>query len=251
MILDRVFRPALPSRSPAARVVLAGSAVAWVVLTVWAVRDGWAAAGHSAHHGAPPQGGLVVEPWRAGWLLTWLLMVAAMMWPLAAPALVVVSRSAFRPWRVGLVATCLGTVTVLWVAAGLAVASVAYLLAVPAGSRMWQLAWVAVAVLAGRSAWRARLLWRCAKIPAVAPCGVRGLVSASIAGAVTWRRCALLCGPVMAAMVVSHDLVLMLGASLAAGWEAAHPRAWRDPVPAMLLAAVAAWVLLQLVVGSG
>ena len=248
MILDRAIRrvrPAGPSRLPAARFVLAGSAVAWVVLAVWTVRDG----GVADHHGGSLHGG-VVEPWRAAWLLTWLLMMAAMMWPLAAPALAVVSRGAFRAWRVRLVATCLGTVTVLWVAAGLAVASVAHLLVVPAGSRAWQVGWVAVALLAGRSARRARVLWRCAKIPAVAPGGGRGLASASVAGAVAWRRCAVLCGPVMAAMAVGHDPVLMLGASLAAWWEAAHPRAWRDPVPALLLAAVAAWLLLLLVAGS-
>jgi hypothetical protein len=235
----RLVRPAWTSWPRAARLTLGGSAVAWVALTAWAVRDGGA-------HGSG-----VVEPWRPAWLLTWLLMVAAMMWPLAVPALRVVSRAAFRSWRGRLVATCLGTVTALWVAAGLALASVAHLVAVPAGSRWWQLGWLAAAVLAGRSGRRARVLWRCARIPPVAPGGRRGLASAAVAGVVTWRRCMLLCGPVMAAMVVGHDPVLMLGASLAVWWEAAHPRAWRDPVPALLLVAAAAWVLLLLVVGSG
>ena len=177
-------------------------------------------------------------------------MVAAMMWPLVAPArrgepggVPDVARPAGGDLR-GRDHRAVGR-------HGLAVATVAHLLAVPAGNRAWQIDWVGVALLAGRSARRARVLWRCAKIPAVAPGGVRGLASASIAGAVAWRRCALLCGPVMAAMVVSHDPVLMLGASLAAWWEAAHPRAWRDPVPTLLLAAVAGWLLLLLVVEAG
>ncbi|WP_214405411.1 hypothetical protein [Pseudonocardia lacus] len=230
----RLVRPARTSVPPGTRFVLAGSAVAWVALPLWTVGAG--------HGGA-------VEPWRAGWLLTWLLMVVAMMWPLAAPALAVVTGRAFRAWRVRLVATCLGVFTLLWVAAGLAVAVAAHVLAVPAAGGVWALGWVLVALVAGRSARRARLLWKCTEVPGVAPGGARGLASAAIAGAVAWRRCALLCGPVMTAMVLAHDPLLMLGASAAAWWEAAHPRAWRDPVPALLLAAVAAWLLLG-VVGS-
>lgn len=247
MILDRAVRLVRPARTPlpaTTRLVLAGSAVAWVTLTVWGIRSGGA-------HDGPLHGGGVVDPWQANWLLAWLLMVAAMMWPLTAPALVVVSRGAFRAWRAPLAVTCLGTVTVLWVIAGLAIASLAHVLGVPALSRIWQIGWVAVALLAGRSARRARVLWRCTKIPAVAPGGARGVVSASIAGAVTWRRCALLCGPLMAAMVVGHDPVLTLSASFAAWWEAAHPRTWRDPVPTLLLTVAAAWLLLLLVAGPG
>ena len=250
----RWVRPARTSRSSPAALVLTGSAIAWVVLAVLVVQDarvGRAAAGHLHHHGSSLHVGAVVDPWGGAWVLVWLLMVAAMMWPLAVPALSMVSRVAFRGWRVRLVAACLGTVTVLWIAAGLAVAAAAHVLGVSAGSRVWQLGWVAVALLASRSFWRARVLWRCAKLPPVAPGGIRGLVSASAAGAVTWRRCALLCGPVMAAMVVGHDLVLMLGASLAVWWEAAHPRAWRDPLPVMLLTAAAGWLLVAEVVFRG
>jgi hypothetical protein len=45
--------------------------------------------------------------------------------------------------------------------------------------------------------------------------------------------------------------VLMVSASLAAWWEAAHPRAWRDPVPVLLLAAGGVWLLLVHVVLDG
>ena len=71
------------------------------------------------------------------------------------------------------------------------------------------------------------------------------MASAALAGALTWRRCALLCGPMMAAMVVGHEPVLILSASLAAWWEAWHPRAWRDPVPVLLLALAGAWLIVM------
>jgi hypothetical protein len=220
MTLDqavRWVRPARTSRPLPAVPVLAGSAVAWTVLAALMVEDARAGRGavvadHMHHHGDA-----VVNPWSTAWMLVWLLMVAAMMWPLAVPTLSIVRQAAFRGWRTQLVATCLGTITLLWL--------------------------VAVAVLMSRSARRARVLWRCAKLPAVAPGGVRGLASASSVGAVAWRRCALLCGPLMTAMVVGHDPVLMLCASLAAWWEAAHPRAWRDPIPMLLLAAAGVWLL--------
>ncbi len=57
--------------------------------------------------------------------------------------------------------------------------------------------------------------------------------SAPVAGPVAWRRCALLRVPVMAAMAVGHHAGLVLGASVAAWWETAHPRAWRGPVPVL------------------
>jgi hypothetical protein len=250
MTLDQAlerFRSARPPWPATARPVLAGSAVAWVALTAWAVQDSLTGGAASHHAGA----GAVVDPWNPKWLLTWLLMVAAMMWPLAVPALAAVRQGAFRRWRVRLVATCLATITALWVGAGLAVAAAAHLGAVPAGSVAWQLSWVAVAALATRSAGRARVLWRCGTLPPVAPGGLRGLSTAALAGVAAWRRCAVLCGPLTAAMVVGHDPVLMVSASLAAWWEATHPRAWRDPVPVLLLVAGGAWLLLVNVVLGG
>ncbi len=254
MTLDQAVRRVRPLRTSGpstAAWVLAGSLVAWVVLILgWPAGPrvgGAAATGHVHHH----HGVAALDPWTGSWVLGWLVMVAAMMWPLAVPTLSAVGRAAFRGWRVPLVATCLGAITVLWLAVGLAVASVAHALGVPAGSGGWQLGWVAAAVLWSRSAWRARLLWRCSRLPAVAPGGVRGLASASVAGAVVWRRCALLCLPVMVAMVVGHNVGLLVGVSAAAWWEAAHPRTWRDPVPVLLVAAVGVWLLLSGVVSRG
>ena len=226
--------PVRGSAPPPAIGVLAGSAVAWVVLLALA------AGGHGGHGAG--------APWRPGWIAMWLLMLVAMMWPLAVPTLSVVGRAAFPGWRTALVAACLGTLTALWLLAGLAAGSAAQLLGVPAQSPAWQLGWVAVALLAGRSARRARLLERCSRVPPVAPGGVRGLVSAAAAGARDWRRCALLCGPVMTAMAVGHSPGLLVGASLAAWWESAHLRAWRDPVPALLLGVAGAVLVLGQVV---
>ena len=55
----------------------------------------------------------------------------------------------------------------------------------------------------------------------------------------------------MLAMVVGHSPVLMLGASLAGWWEAWHPRAWRDPVPVLLIAGAGAWIVAVLRSGGG
>ncbi len=69
-------------------------------------------------------------------------------------------------------------------------------------------------------------------------------MSAARAGLVSWRRCAVLCGPVMTAMVVGHGVVMLACASLAAWWEAAHPRRRHDPVPPMLLAGALVWLVV-------
>ena len=245
----RRARPARACRPPVAALVLTGSGAAWVVL-VWlhlgGVLAGSAAAGH-VHHG----GSATVQPWTVTWVGTWTLMVAAMMWPLAVPTVSAIGRAAFRGWRAALVVACLCSLTVLWLVSGLAVAAVAGALGVRAGSTAWPLSWVAVAVLLTLSARRARVLWQCSRLSAVAPGGLRGLRTASVAGVVEWRRCAMLCGPVMTAMVVGHDPVLMLGASLAVWWETAHPRARRDPVPVLLLAAAAGWLLITGTVVAG
>jgi hypothetical protein len=80
---------------------------------------------------------------------------------------------------------------------------------VPAGSVAWQLGWVAISVLATRSA------------PRPGAVAVRDAASDRTGrparhthglgdGRRAWRRCAVLCGPLMAAMVVGHDPVQMV-----------------------------------------
>lgn len=233
-------------RSASTRVVLGGAAAAWVALSA-----PWPGGGHGAGEtGAahlPPHTGLpvaaeVVDPWNLAWIAGWLLMVVAMMWPLSVPTVEAIARSGFHGWRTRLGVVCLATVTVLWLGVGLAGALVARTLAVAPGSLRWQLAFVCLALVAFGSSRRRRLLETCTRLPALAPGGRRGVVTAARAGVLTWRRCALLCGPVMLAMAVGHSPVLMLGASLAAWWEAWHPRAWRDPVPVLLIAGAGAWI---------
>jgi hypothetical protein len=166
-------------------------------------------------------------------------MVAAMMWPLLVPTVDRVARSAYPKWRLALTSTTVATSTALWLALGLAAAAVAQLTLVPAASVWWQLAFLLVAAGAWRSARRTRLLWRCVKLPPVAPGGLRGLRNAARAGVVAWRRCATLCGPLMIAMVVGHNPIVLIAASLSVWWESRHPRAWHDPVPLALIGVAA------------
>lgn len=237
--------------STAARVIVVCSAAAWVVLGVMSVSgtDEQAGVDHDGHSMTLP-GGVVtvdgVDPWTAGWAAAWLLMVVAMMWPLAIPTLDAVSRAGFRSWRTRLTLVTLATLTLLWLGLGLIGASIASAAGVPAGSVWWQLAWVGVAIALTRSARRARLLWTCLRLGPLAPGGRRGVGTAAQAGVVTWRRCALLCGPVMLAMTVGHSPVVLVAGSLVAWWEAWHPRAWRDPVPLLLLVVAAAWLAVTI-----
>jgi predicted metal-binding membrane protein len=237
-------------RSSSTRIVLACTATAWLALAVpW---PGGSAAGAHAHHGhAMAPMSEVVDPLTWGWLSTWLLMVVAMMWPLAVPTVGAVARASFRGWGVRLAAACLATVTLLWLAFGVAGAVVARLFAVRPGSLGWQLVFVGVALLALGSVRRSRVLEKCLRLPPLAPGGRRGLVTAARAGLLTWRRCALLCGPMMLAMTVGHSVVLMGCASLAAWWEAWHPRAWHDRVPIALVAGGGLWLVLSPLVDSG
>lgn len=236
-------------RARTTRLILGSAATAWLALSIpW---PGGGPAGqthpHHAHAVAPGAEAVevaeVVDPWSLTWMTSWLLMVIAMMWPLAVPTVGAVARSSFRGWRARLSVACLATVTVLWLALGLAGALLAGSLGVPAGSVWWQLGFVSLALAMFRSARRARVLETCLRLPPLAPGGRRGLVTAVKAGLLTWRRCALLCGPVMLAMAVGHSAVLMVCASLAAWWGSWHPRAWRDRVPVMLVAVGGLWLL--------
>jgi len=236
--------------------VLLGAALAWAVL-LWpsspgseAGAAGSAPTTHLHHHGVPGAAGHSVVPDLAT-TSAWALMVVAMMWPLAVPATDAVVRAAYRRWRPALAATCLATFTVLWLAVGAAGAAVAGALAVDPQTDGWVLTWLAVAVAGTWSSHRHRLLSRCGRFPVIAPGGRRGLSAAVRAGAVVWRRCALLCGPVMLAMVGGHGTALMVCASLAVWWEAWHPRAWRDPVPALLLVCGAVATLLGPALAEG
>jgi hypothetical protein len=232
------LRPGPARTGRAGRGVLAGSAVAWTALLPLSLP--LIPIGNDAHvHHHPgtvtPGGAGTVDPWSLVWAGGWLLMVAAMMWPLLVPTVDRVARSAYPKWRLGLTTTTVAVSTALWLVLGLAAASVAQLALVPAGSVWWQLAFLLAAAGAWRSARRTRLLWRCVRLPPVAPRGLRGVKDSARVGVVAWRRCATLCGPLMMAMVVGHNPIVLIAASLSVWWESRHPRAWRDPVPLVLI----------------
>ena len=48
----------------------------------------------------------------------------------------------------------------------------------------------------------------------------------------------------MLALSAGHSAALLLCASLAAWWEAWHPRAWRDRVPVALVSVGAVWLVI-------
>ena len=236
-------------QSTTTRVIVGAAATAWVALSVpWRGGGEESGAGVAAHHHhsvAPVAAeAAVVAPWSLAWIGAWLLMVVAMMWPLAIPTVDAIARSSFRGWRIRLGVVCLMTVTILWLAFGIAGGLLARAPSVSAGGVWWQVGFICLALLAFRSARRSRLLETCLRLPTLAPGGRRGIVTATRAGVVTWRRCALLCGPLMLAMAVGHSLVLMICVSLVAWWEAWHPRAWRDPVPVLVVSVAGVWIAI-------
>lgn len=233
-------RRALPGRVLPGRVLLAGSIAAWIaVLGIWAA-SAFAGAPRHAHGASAPADGTPapaapLDALSWGWVGGWMLMVAAMMWPLLAPTVDQVSRASFPNWRWRLTTVTVATSTLLWLVLGLAAGLIAQIAGVLHGSVWWQLAFIGAAAVAWGSATRSRLLWQCSKLPPLAPSRRRGVIGAARAGLVSWKRCALLCGPLMMAMVVGHSPIMMMAASLSVWWEAWHPRAWRDRVPFALI----------------
>jgi hypothetical protein len=225
----------------------AAAAGAWVALLagsfigMTSIRHG--EAGHAGHDMAHPTTGESASAWP--WVGHWLLMVVAMMWPLYAAGSAALARATFRRWRVAAVAVHVGTITGLWLAFGLIGRGACLLVEEFVPAWVWSVAWLAVAAAVTWSMWRARLLRTCRGVGVVAPAGTRALITASVGGAQMFPRCVALCGPVMLAMVSSHQLVVMLGGSAAVWWEQRHSRAWRDPVPLAVLVVTAAAVAVM------
>jgi hypothetical protein len=227
----------------------AGAAVAWIALVMAAVSDSLMSAhmssptmpamagmapddGHNMNMGAAGHAG---DAW--GWSGHWMLMVAAMMWPLYEMPAAAIAQASFRRWRVVVVATFVAVVSALWLGFGYIARAVYLLVGTAVPPWVWAVSWLVVAMAATWSAWRARALRKCLRVGVLAPYGRRAIVTAAHTAARQWPRCMLLCGPVMVATVAVHHLPLMLGGSAAVWWEQRHPRAWRDPVPVAILAA--------------
>ena len=172
-------------------------------------------------------------------MLVWTLMVIAMMWPIWARTANRTWSVTFRRWRPAALGAFLGTVTVLWIVAGAASkVAVGWPTGALPGWTWTSLCFVAAAALMF-SIRRRRLLRRCEPLPVLAPGGRRALFTAARLGWASWTRCAILCGPVMLAMLGPHQLLLMLGGSAAVWWEQRYPRRWQDPVPVQILAGAA------------
>lgn len=227
----------LPRPDRPTAVVWGTAAAAWLLLVALAVLP---SGGHAHHHGAAGSAG-------PGWWVIYPAMVVAMMWPLTAPAVSLVVRSSFRSRRVLHATIVLGVGTALWLAFGAALQLVAGTLgwtATPA----WTVGWLGVGLAVTWLPRRARVLWTCLRLPPLHPGGARGVRTAALAGWASWRRCAILCGPLMAAMVGPHALAVMALATAAAWWEQWHARAAGDPVPRLLVAGALAAAALG---GSG
>jgi hypothetical protein len=233
----------------------AGAAVAWTVLVIATV-TGWPMSSHMSSPAMPPMAGMAPSGQDMGaaghagdaWGFSghWMLMVAAMMWPLYEMPAAAIAQASFRRWRAVTVGTFVVVLSASWLVFGYIARAAYRLVGTALPPWVWAVSWLAVAIAATWPAWRARALRKCRRVGVQAPHGRRAIVTAAQNAVRQLPRCMLLCGPVMVAMVAAHQLPLMLGGSLAVWWEQRHPRAWRDPVPAVILAVTGVVVLAGL-----
>jgi hypothetical protein len=201
------------------------------------------------HHDMPAMAGMneharhhTAHDGIAAWTGHWVLMVVAMMWPLYGIAAAAIAAASYRRWQVITAATFLGVMSGLWVIVGW-FARVVYCLVHPPPV-WWTVGWLMAAIAATRSLWRSRALQRCVRVSVLAPSGRQAILTAAHTAARQWPRCLLLCGPVMVAMVGTHELVVMAGGSAAIWWEQRHPRSFREPVSAGILLGTVVMVLI-------
>jgi hypothetical protein len=219
------------------------AAGAWIALLTLHITDS------SPVVGPPPMPDMPAHPGHhnphenpAMWTGQWALMVIAMMWPLYASVAAAIAGASFRRWQAISVTTFITVTSALWIGCGWAVRCV-FLLLKPSPV-LWAVAWLAVGIAATRSLWRTRALQRCVRLSVIAPSGGRAIITSARNAARVWPRCALLCGPVMVAMVDVHQLPAMVGGSVAVWWEQWHPRAFRDWVPVAALTATAVFLMI-------
>jgi hypothetical protein len=139
-----------------------------------------------------------------------LIMVAAMMLPLVAPAVRHIGRTSL--WRHRHRSSALYVVgfAAVWVVFASAVSTVQALLGVPGSGTGWIAVTAAVAAGWQQTKWRRSVAARCGERP-VLP--VRGWRCAQRSVGAGWRygcRCLILCGPSMLIMAATHQLPLML-----------------------------------------
>jgi hypothetical protein len=183
--------------------------------------------GAGAHHGS---GGVT-----AAWSAIWLVMVVAMMWPLWEAHVASTARRSRGSWKLVNAAAFVGILTACWFAFGVAVRVVLSAIPMPDPAVVWPLVALGAAAVLSRSLRRSRRLRRCGAMRAIAPTGLDGVTAAARNGAREWPRCLLLCGPLMAAMTVSHQPSLLVGATAASWWEERHAHTWQSIVPTVVL----------------
>lgn len=155
---------------------------------------------HGIHHGS------------ASWLPSyawWIVMVTAMMLPVAAPSAHHVAANSLWSRRQRAMTSFVLTYLAVWMAFGVAATLGVSVL------RLTSASWASVILLAA-AVWhvsppRLRLMRRCGVIHPVAVKGWPATLDCSKAGLLVGARCLLTCGPAMVAMVVGHSTVVMLG----------------------------------------
>lgn len=148
--------------------------------------------------------------WTDGWT-HWLLMVVAMMLPIAAPHVRAVAlRNLWSRRQRSAAVFVLGYVAVWAIVGAALVAAVVGLGVSHHGSHLLPVA-LLLAAAWQVSAPRRRVIRRCAPLRLGAASGVAADVDCARAGVRSSLRCVVECWPVMLAMALSHSLLLMAG----------------------------------------
>jgi predicted metal-binding membrane protein len=212
------------------RLVISLAMLSWV----WML--GEATAAHRLSCCAP-------HPTPAVDLMSWTLMVGAMMLPTTIPAVRDVATRSFRSRRIRVVLEYILGYAACWTLAGtvfllLRFYPLAHDLRTAAALCLLAAAWIALPV---RSRWFAG----CHRQIPLCPSGPRADVDALRQGAVHGGPCIKMCWPLMFACgVTGHDLVVMIGGATLAAAEKRMFRLNRKPLIFGALA-LAAWILVK------
>jgi predicted metal-binding membrane protein len=202
----------------------------------WAWMLGEAAAARSLSCCAP-------HPTPAADLISWMVMVGAMMLPVTTPAVRNVAARSFRSRRLRAVLEYLLGYAACWILAGTAfvllrIYPLAHDLRAAAALCLLAAAWAMLPV-------RARWFARCHRQIPLCPSGARGDLDALRQGAVHGAPCIKMCWPLMFACgITGHDLLVMMGGATLAAAEKRMFRLDRKPLVfgALLLAA---WIVVK------
>lgn len=233
--------------------VYALAALAWIALLATHVRSRSATDAAHAHQHAHdgydhPAAAASIDRDVAESAVVFLLMLAAMMLPFVAPAVRDVARVSFWNRRQRAATSYVFGFLAVWTGFTLALFVVRAGLPKPGTDAGWLAAAAAAAALWQRSGPRRRFAARCGSRPALPQRGRRATWRTVQAGATFGVRCVPLCGPAMAIMAVSPELVVMVAAFGIQAYEwrrGPNPfakRRWRGPTLAYGAIAVIAVV---------